>query len=94
MNHENGEYSSQTILNVYWVFPASSVTGDLDRIRTILTGLVAEMRSSGLHEDAIPTAAAANQAFNVIVKGNKRSSVTINTGHVVGENAMAIDAQT
>ncbi len=71
--------------SMYWAVAPTSIHGILDIIRTNLVALVAEMRAVGVED--LPTAEAANQAVNVVIKGAKRSPITISTNQASGPDA-------
>lgn len=86
VNHEMqqaGTYGQQ-VTTVYWVISHSSVVGVLDRIRTTLVALVAELRAVGVGEGQVPSAEAADAAVNVVLHGGKRHNVTVVTAHSTG----------
>ncbi len=92
INAQDDQYNGQSITALYWVLTASALEGLLDRVRTILVGLVAELRASGtLGKNDVPSPDAANQAVNVIVHGAKRSPITINTSSVSGDHNTTTD---
>lgn len=66
---------------LYWIVSKVAVRGVLDRVRTSLVGLVAEIRSTpdGVTKDGVPSRDAATQAVNVIINGGRRNSVSIVT---------------
>jgi len=66
----------QHINALYWSVSPVALRGIADRVRTILTELVAEMRAGMPGDQLIPTAELADQAVNVAVHGNK-SRVTV-----------------
>jgi hypothetical protein len=68
----------QHIERLYWAVNVAALEGLLDRIRTSLTGLIAELRMTLPGHDGVPTAAAADQAVAVIVHG-KRNRVVVTT---------------
>ncbi|GAB2562663.1 AbiTii domain-containing protein [Kribbella endophytica] len=78
MNQENDQ-PFQQITHLYWHLSASPIVGVLDKIRTILTSLVAEMRAMTGPDEDLPSAKTADQAVNVVVRGNKRSVVNVHT---------------
>lgn len=85
MNAEDTQYG-QSLTALYWALSAPALGGLLDRVRTILVGLVAELRGSGtLGINDVPSQAAATQAVRVVVHGGKRSPITVTTASVSGE---------
>jgi AbiTii len=75
MNHEN-DNPLQQVQRVYWSISKTAITAVLDRIRTTLVKLVAELRA-GMPDDAdIPDPELASHALNVAVHG-KRNRVTV-----------------
>jgi hypothetical protein len=78
----------QRINRIYWNVSPVVVRGVLDRIRTALTQLVAELRANMRRDEDIPSAEAANQAVNVVVSG-KRSRVQITTAQASGSATTA-----
>ena len=71
MNH-GGDYNV-SFERIYFSVSPTAVHGILDKVRTNLVGMVAEMRAVGVGNDDIPSTAAADQAVNVIVKNARRS---------------------
>jgi AbiTii len=76
MNHAIGD-PYQHIQEVYWSVSPISLRGVIDRVRTTLTALVAELVATMPDEQDIPSSAVAAHAVNVAVHG-RRSSVTVN----------------
>jgi hypothetical protein len=70
MNSES-ENPYQHIVSLYWSVSGVAVRGVLDHIRTALTQLVAEVRSSMSPTDTLPSADAADQAVSVVVTGRR-----------------------
>lgn len=81
----NAESSNphQHVDSVYWAVAHPAMEGALDRIRTSLTVLVAELRATSERTDETPTAEAVNQAVHVVVTG-KRSKVNVTTAQAQG----------
>jgi hypothetical protein len=77
MNHESG-IPGQHIESLYWQVSHAAIRGVLDRIRTSLTQLVAELRANMTANEDVPSTEAADQAVQVVVTG-KRSKVTVTT---------------
>ena len=69
MNSQNDEYTH--IERLYWSISASSVQELIDRVRSNLVELVAEMRAGMSSGETIPSAEVASQAVNVVVYGDK-----------------------
>ncbi|MEU9742888.1 hypothetical protein AB0E12_27275 [Micromonospora chersina] len=81
--------SGQRIDRFYWGVSTTAIHGVLDRVRTALTALVAELRD-GMPEHADkPSAEAANQAVQFIVTG-KRHRVTINNAQASGDATSSV----
>jgi hypothetical protein len=68
--------------------PSFSVCGVFDQIRTALTLLVAEIRARTPDDVAVPSAEAANQAVQVLVRG-KRHNINVNAPLAEGESSSA-----
>lgn len=87
MNHELQESGThgQHVTTVYWVLSHSSVVGVLDRIRTTLVALVAELRAVGVGEGQAPSAEAADAAVSIVLHGGKRNNVTVVTATSTGD---------
>lgn len=68
-----------SIAKVYWQVAANSVLGVLDRIRTTLIALVAEMRAAGINDREMPSPEATKQAVSVVLHNAKRSTINVNT---------------
>jgi hypothetical protein len=85
MNSESGPY--QHIVSLYWSVSPAALTGVLDQVRTALTQLVAEMTAAMPVGQDLPSAAAADNAVQVVVSGNHHR-VTVNATQASG-NATA-----
>lgn len=89
MNHQNSN-QFEHIERLYWSISKTVIRAVLDRIRTTLVELVAEMRA-GMHEDVdIPNAELASQAVNVAVhgKGHRVTVTTAQSGPDGGDQAI------
>jgi hypothetical protein len=91
MNYEIGD-PYQQIHAVYWVVSPTSYRALADQVRTKLTSLVAEMRATTPRGQQTPSAEAATQAVEVVIKGGKRHNININTTQ--GDDSPAIAAAT
>jgi hypothetical protein len=81
MNYQNSN-QFENIERLYWSISKTAIRAVLDRIRTTLVELVAEMRA-GMPEDVdIPNAELASQAVNVTVhgKGHRVTVTTVQSG--------------
>jgi AbiTii-like protein len=87
MNSESGPY--QHIISLYWSVSPSAIQGVLDRVRTALTQLVAELRANMAMPEEVPTAAAADHAVQVVVTG-ERSQVKVTTAQADALGAVAL----
>lgn len=86
VRYMNGTSDGSMIIDsIYWSVSASALAGTLDRIRTNLVSIVAEMRASGVGGRDVPPAAVSDQAVNVVVYGAKRSPITVTTANTAGE---------
>ncbi|MEU0315117.1 hypothetical protein [Nocardioides sp. NPDC006273] len=85
MNHQ-APYG-QAIHELYWAVSDNSVLGVLDRTRTVLVSLVAEMRAAGIHGADLPSPEVATQAVNVVVHNAKRSVFNVTTAHSTGSSS-------
>ncbi|MFT4265286.1 MAG: hypothetical protein QM572_18035 [Nocardioides sp.] len=83
-----GEYNA-SFESIYFSVAPTAVHGILDKIRTNLVAMVAELRAVGVGSEDIPTSLAADQAVNVIIKKAKRSPITINNAVASGPGAVA-----
>lgn len=88
MNHVN-QNPYQHIERLYWSVSTSSVSGVLDRIRTSLTSLVAELRHGMGDVAAFPSAEVATNAVQFVVTG-KRNRVTVNSAQAGGHGTSEI----
>ena len=85
-----GGYSlppSQQIDRIYWSVNLSPIAGIVDRVRTNLVELVAEMRAGTPAGQSLPTAEIAQQAVDVAINGSKNRVTIIHalgTGDVAG----------
>lgn len=85
LNHV-GPYG-QSITNLYWAVSDNAVLGVLDRTRTVLVSLVAEMRATGTQGQDLPSPEVATQAVNLIVHAPKRSVFNVSTAHSTGSSS-------
>ena len=95
-NYMNSQFQDQvpgqTITSLYWSVSPTAIDGVLDRIRTNLVSIVAEMRAVGIKGGQMPPAAAADQAVNVVINGKPRGPITITTANSSGEgNTLAVN---
>ena len=74
--NRSGEYGA-SIERVYFSVAPVAVHGILDTIRTNLVAMVGEIRAAGVDSTGIPAPAAADGAFNVVIKGRARASIAI-----------------
>jgi hypothetical protein len=85
MNHQNSN-RFEHIERLYWSVSTTAIRGVIDRIRTTLVELVAEMRA-GMSEDVgVPNAELASQAVNVAVYG-RGHRVTVATAQSGGDGS-------
>jgi hypothetical protein len=72
IEHEyEADHRGQHIMAVYWPLGQVPLRGVLDRVRTTLVELVAEMRAGTSDAGELPSREVAAQAVNVAVYGNK-----------------------
>lgn len=83
------EDPSQHIDRIYWNVSPSALHGVLDRIRTGLAQLVAELQAGMTDNEDVPSPEAANQAVRVVVTG-KRSQVNVTTAQTSGASGTAV----
>lgn len=69
MNSQSDEFNH--IERLYWAVSASSIQEVIDRVRSNLVELVAEMRAGMASGDAVPSSEVASQAVNVVINGDK-----------------------
>lgn len=84
----NADLQGSQIMSIYWSLAPVAVRGVLDQIRTALTLLVAELRANMPSGDDVPSAAAANQAVQVVVTG-KRNKINVHTTQAEGAGSTA-----
>jgi hypothetical protein len=82
MNSDTGPY--QHIISLYWSVSPAAIVGVLDQIRTALTQLVAEITAAMPAGQGLPSAAAADNAVQVVVSGNHHR-ITVSTTQASGE---------
>ena len=68
MNRKKEQFN---IENLYWSIAPSAIQEVIDRVRSNLVELVAEMRAGMSSGDAIPSSKLASQAVNVVINGDK-----------------------
>lgn len=74
----------QQITAIYWTMASTSMRGVVDRVRTSLTELVAEIRVGLPPDGDAPSAELANQALNIAIHGDARGvTVTQASGQTV-----------
>lgn len=83
MNHEINE-PFQQITALYWSVAPAAIRGVLDRIRTSLTVLVAEIRAATPGDPQTPPTEAADQAVQVVLTG-KRSKANVTVTQASGQ---------
>jgi AbiTii len=88
MSAEAGPY--RHVESLYWSVSPSTMRGVLDQIRTSLTQLVAELRASMPAGESLPSAAAADQAVQVI-QGGRRNRLTITTAQAAEATSASAD---
>jgi hypothetical protein len=89
MNHQNSD-QFEHIERLYWSISKTAIRAVLDRIRTTLVELVAEMRA-GMPEDVnIPDAKLASQAVNVAVHGKGHRVIITTAQSGTNGNGQAI----
>lgn len=79
---------NQQITAIYWHVPPSSVRTIVDRVRTSLTELVAEIRAGVGSDSGIPSAELASQATSIAVYGDG-TRVTVTNAQAAGIGAQA-----
>ena len=70
----------QRITALSWDMSESALVGVLDRVRTVLAELVAEIRAGLPDDDAAPSAELATQAINIAAYGKSRVNVNAQAG--------------
>mgnify|MGYP001476251685 CR=1 FL=1 len=86
MNQDIGE-PYQSITAVYWSLSESALEGVLDRVRTTLVELVAEMRAAMPASAESPSADIADQAVNIAVRG-RGARITLNAPQIHGDGTI------
>lgn len=86
MNSQGHTGAYGRINSIYWQVSPVAINGVLDQIRTALTQLVAEMTAAMPTDEDVPSAAAADNAVQVVVSG-KRHRVTVNAAQAAGERS-------
>jgi len=86
-NHENN-VPGQQIQRVYWTVSKVAVRGILNRIRTALAELVAEIRAGMPRGEAVPSPELTNQAFQIAVRG-RGARITVNHASANGGGVVA-----
>ncbi|MFZ2113105.1 MAG: hypothetical protein WAU77_05170 [Solirubrobacteraceae bacterium] len=90
MNQESNE-PFQRFVSLYWVLSTPALSGVLDRIRTTLVELVAEMRAEMPSPDETPSREVADRAVNVVVHG-QNARVNVTTATAVGSGSHEVKA--
>ena len=76
INHKSTQ-PGQAITSLYWAINPATIAAVADRVRTQLAALIAELRSMTPLEQAIPSAASADQAIQVVIHGDQRGPISI-----------------
>lgn len=84
--NQSGEYSI-SVARLYYDISPLAFAGIRDNVRTKLVAMVAELRRQGVTADEVPSAEAADQAFQVVINGAKRSPITVTHAIATGEGA-------
>lgn len=81
------------INELYWAVSTTALMGVVDRVRTMLVALVAEIRASLPDNAELPSGALADQAVQVVVHGSKNRVVTTTAqaGDTGGSSATTSD---
>lgn len=82
----------QSIQAIYWAVEPAVVRGVIDKVRTVLTELVAELRAGLPEGEEIPSADLANQAINIAVYGDK-ARVTVTSAQASGGSDASVGAR-
>lgn len=82
--------SGEQIMSLHLLVSTTAIRGVLDRIRTILVQLVAEMRAILPAESETPSPEVADAAINVVVRGSKRTNVQVVTSESAGGNSHVV----
>jgi hypothetical protein len=90
MNDEIGD-PYQQITAVYWSVSEAALSGVIDRVRTTLVELVAEMRAGMPASADAPSAAVADQAVSVVVHG-RGARVNVTSAHASGSGSHEVQA--
>jgi hypothetical protein len=87
MNAQN-DNPYQHIDRMYWSLSPLAAQGVVDRVRTDLVKLVAEIRAATPAGHAVPSEEATNQAMNFLITG-KRNKVQIHAANAAGPHSNA-----
>jgi hypothetical protein len=90
-NHES-EDAFQHVNSIYFSVSAPALSGVLDRVRTTLVELVAEMRAGMPASAEAPSREVADHAVNVVVHGEGHS-VNVTTAAASGSGTHQVEAQ-
>lgn len=88
MNQESEE-PYQQIVSLYWVLSAPALSGVLDRIRTTLVELVAEMRAEMPDSSDTPSSEVADRAVQIVVHGQ---NINVTAATATGSGSHQINA--
>src|SRR3546814_17786734 len=81
-----------SISSVYWSVSDNSVLGVLDRTRTALLSLVAEIRAAGVHGLDLPSPQAASPAVNAFLPTDTRRVYHLSSAHDTGAGTATVTA--
>lgn len=73
--------NGQAITALYWTISASTIAAVVDRVRTQLAALTAELRSATPPDQPIPSGASADEAIQIVIHGNQRGPISIQQGN-------------
>lgn len=85
--NQSAQYGT-AISAMYWIVGTNSLVGILDRTRTNLIALVAEMRAVE-PQSQIPSAESASQAVNVVINGGRRNKISVTSAQTSGADSDA-----
>lgn len=78
-NHRAAQ-DGQAITSLYWTISPAAIAAVVDRVRTQLTALTAELRSMTPAGQAVPSSASADRAIQVVIHGDQRGPISIQQG--------------
>ncbi|WP_091041702.1 hypothetical protein [Glycomyces sambucus] len=91
MNQENAS-DFQQITRLYWDVHVAVLEGIVSQIRTMLIGLVAEMKALTEDRQDLPSPEAASDAVRIVIQGGERNQVVVNAQAIGSSESVSMQS--